>query len=68
MYYIRILTNYNEIKLILNEKDFYDDDFQNLLHQNYVREVYLRWIDEKEYKRNSEYNKIRKLERKKNNE
>ena len=67
MYYIRILTKYNEIKLILEDKMFYDEDLQNLLMQPYVSEVYLRWIDEKEYKRNPEYNKVRKLERKNKN-
>lgn len=69
MYYMRILTKYNEIKLIFEDGTFYDEELQNLLQQEYIREVYLRWIDEKEYKRNSEYNKVRKLERKnKNNE
>lgn len=67
MYYMVIKTKYNEIKLILEDGTFYDDDLQNLLQQEYIREVYLRWIDEKEYKRNSEYNKVRKLERKKKN-
>lgn len=65
MYYMRILTKYNEIKLILEDGTFYDEDLQNLLQQEYIREVYLRWIDEKEYERNSEYNKVRRLERKK---
>lgn len=69
MYYIRILTRYNEIKLILEDEMFYDENLQNLLQQEYVKEVYLRWISENEYKNNSEYNKVRKLERKnKNNE
>lgn len=69
MYYMVIKTKYNEIKLILEDGTFYDEELQNLLQQEYIREVYLRWIDEKEYKRNSEYNKVRKLERKnKNNE
>lgn len=67
MYYMRILTKYNEIKLILEDGTFYDDDLQNLLQQEYIREVYLRWIDEKEYERNQEYNKVRKLERKDKN-
>ena len=65
MYYMAIKTKYNEIKLILEDETFYDEDLQNLLQQEYIREVYLRWIDEKEYERNSEYNKVRKLERKK---
>ena len=65
MYYMVIKTKYNEIKLILEDGTFYDEDLQNLLQQEYIREVYLRWIDEKEYERNSEYNKVRKLERKK---
>lgn len=64
MYYMVIKTKYNEIKLILEDETFYDEDLQNLLQQEYVKEVYLRWIDEKEYKRNSEYNKVKKLERK----
>ena len=65
MYYMKITTRFNEIKLILEDNDFYDENLQHLLHQEYVSEVYLRWIDEKEYQRNSEYNKVRKLERKK---
>ena len=65
MYYMVIKTKYNEIKLILEDETFYDENLQNLLQQEYIREVYLRWIDEKEYERNSEYNKVRKLERKK---
>ena len=64
MYYMVIKTKYNEIKLILEDETFYDENLQNLLQQPYVSEVYLRWIDEKEYQRNSEYNKVRKLERK----
>lgn len=67
MYYIRILTRYNEIKLILEDEMFYDENLQNLLQQEYVKEVYLRWISENEYKNNSEYNKVKKLERKKKN-
>ena len=65
MYYIKIKTRFNEIKLILEDNDFYDEDLQHLLHQPYVQEVYLRWIDEKEYQENSKYNKIRRLERRK---
>ena len=65
MYYMRILTKYNEIKLILEDGTFYDEELQNLLQQEYIREVYLRWIDEKEYERNSEYNTVKRLERKK---
>lgn len=65
MYYMRILTKYNEIKLILEDGTFYDEELQNLLQQEYIREVYLRWITEKEYERNSEYNKVRRLERNK---
>ena len=64
MYYMIIKTKYNEIKLILEDETFYDENLQNLLQQPYVSEVYLRWIDKKEYQRNSEYNKVRKLERK----
>lgn len=66
MYYMIIKTKYNEIKLILEDGTFYDDDLQNLLQQEYIREVYLRWIDKKEYERNPEYNKVKKLERKQN--
>lgn len=65
MYYMIIKTKYNEIKLILEDGTFYDEELQNLLQQEYIREVYLRWIDEKEYQRNPEYNKVKKLERKK---
>lgn len=64
MYYIRIRTRFNEIKLILDDDQFYDENLQNLLHQEYVNEVYLRWISEKEYLTNSNYNKVRRLERK----
>lgn len=67
MYYMQILTKYNEIKLILEDATFYDEDLQNLLQQEYIREVYLRWITEKECKRNPEYNKVRRLERKDKN-
>ena len=66
MYYMIIKTKYNEIKLILEDGTFYDEELQNLLQQEYIREVYLRWIDEKEYQRNPEYNKVKKLERKQN--
>jgi len=65
MYYIVIKTKYNEIKLILDDDQFYDERLQQLLHQEYVQEVYLRWIDKNEYQRNPQYNKVRKLERKK---
>lgn len=63
MYYLKIKTRFNEIKLILEDDQFYDENLQNLLQQEYVKEVYLRWITEKEYQRNSEYNKVRKLEK-----
>ena len=66
MYYIIIKTKYNEIKLILDDDQFYDERLQNLIQQEYVQQVYLRWIDANEYHKNPEYNKIRKLERKKN--
>ena len=65
MYYIKIKTRFNEIKLIID--DFYDGRIQQLIRQPYVQGVYLRWIDELEYKRNPEYNKIKRLERKNNN-
>lgn len=68
MYFIKIVTKFNEIKLILENNDFYNENLQNFLQQEYVQQVYLRWISEKEYKNNSEYSKIRKLERKKENE
>ena len=68
MYFIKIVTKFNEIKLILEDNDFYNENLQNFLQQEYVQQVYLRWISEKEYKNNSEYSKIRKLERKKENE
>lgn len=67
MYYMRILTRYNEIKLILEDGTFYDENLQNLLQQEYVSEVYLRWITEKECERNPEYNKVKRLERKDKN-
>ena len=59
MYYIKIKTRFNEIKLIID--DFYDERIQSLIQQPYVQGVYLRWIDELEYKRNPEYNKIKRL-------
>lgn len=59
MYYIKIKTKFNEIKLIID--DFYDERIQSLIQQPYVEGVYLRWIDELEYKSNPEYNKIKRL-------
>lgn len=67
MYYMRILTKYNEIKLMLEDNDFYDENLQQLLQQEYVNEIYLRWVSEKEYNKNPKYNKIRRLERKDKN-
>ena len=66
MYYIKILTKYNEIELVLEQDMFYDDNFQQLLQQPYVSGVYLRWIDENEYEHNVQYSKIKKMERKRN--
>lgn len=65
MYYIKIETKYNEIKLVTD--DFYDENIQQLIRQPYVQGVYLRWIDELEYQSNPEYNKIKRLERKNKN-
>lgn len=65
MYYIKIKTKFNEIKLIID--DFYDERIQQLIRQPYVQGVYLRWIDELEYQSNPEYNKIKRLERKNKN-
>ena len=59
MYYMRILTKYNEIKLILDDDQFYDERLQQLLQQEYVQGVYLRWVSEKEYNKN--YSHIMKL-------
>lgn len=67
MYYIKIKTRFNLIELILEDNNFYDENFQYLLQQPYVSEVFLRWIDEKEYQVNPQYNKLKKLERKKKN-
>lgn len=67
MYYMRILTKYNEIKLMLEDNDFYNENLQQLLQQEYINEVYLRWVSEKEYNKNPQYNKVKKLERKKSN-
>ena len=64
MYYIRITTKYNEIKLMLEDNDFYNENLQELLRQPYISGVYLRWISEKEYQEDSKYKKIRKLEKK----
>ena len=61
MYYIKIKTRFNEIKLIID--DFYDERIQSLIQQSYVEGVYLRYINELEYKRNPEYNKVKRLER-----
>lgn len=60
MYYIKIKTRYNEIKLILDDDQFYDERLQQLLQQEYVDQVYLRWINEKEYQKN--YTKVRRLQ------
>ena len=65
MYYIKVRTKYNEIKLILEDEDFYNENFQQLIQQEYVQQVYLRWIDEKEYLSNEEYRNIFRLEKKK---
>lgn len=65
MYYIKIKTKFNEIKLIID--DFYDERIQSLIQQSYVEGVYLRYINELEYQSNPEYNKIKRLERKNNN-
>lgn len=59
MYYLKIKTKFNEIKLIID--DFYDERIQSLIQQSYVQGVYLRWIDELEYKSNPEYNKVKRL-------
>lgn len=59
MYYIKIKTKFNEIKLIID--DFYDERIQSLIQQSYVQGVYLRWIDELEYKTNPEYSKVKRL-------
>ena len=64
MYYIRITTRFNEIKLILDDGEFYDENLQQLLQQPYITGVYLRWISEEEYRTNSNYNKVRRLEKK----
>ena len=61
MYYIKIKTKYNLIELIID--DFYDERIQSLIQQSYVEGVYLRYINELEYKRNPEYNKVKRLER-----
>ena len=65
MYYIKIKTKFNEIKLIID--DFYDERIQSLIQQPYVEGVYLRWINELEYQSNPEYKKIKRLERNNNN-
>ncbi len=63
MYYIKIKTKFNEIKLIID--DFYDEGVQNLIKQPYVQGVYLRWISEKEYEENHEYQKAKRLRKEK---
>lgn len=64
MYYMKIRTRYNEIKLILEDDDFYNENLQQLLQQEYVDQVYLRWVSEKEYNKNPQYTKVKRLARK----
>ena len=59
MYYLKIKTKFNEIKLIID--DFYDERIQSLIQQPYVQDVYLAWISEKEYEENHEYQKVKRL-------
>ena len=61
MYYLKIETKYNEIKL--ENDDFYDENIQQLIRQPYVQGVFLRYIDEKEYETNQEYNKVKRLKK-----
>ncbi len=61
MYYLKIETKYNEIKLVTD--DFYDENIQQLIRQPYVQGVFLRYIDEKEYETNQEYNKVKRLKK-----
>lgn len=61
MYYLKIKTKYNLIELIID--DFYDERIQSLIQQSYVEGVYLRWIDELEYKSNPEYSKVKRLKK-----
>ena len=59
MYYLKIKTKYNLIKVVTD--DFYDENIQQLIRQPYVQGVFLRYIDEKEYETNQEYNKVKRL-------
>jgi len=61
MYYIKIKTKYNLIELIID--NFYDERIQSLIQQSYVEGVYLRYINELEYKRNPEYSKVKRLKK-----
>lgn len=61
MYYLKIKTKFNLIELVVD--DFYDERIQQLIQQEYVQGVYLRWIDELEYERNHEYHKAKRLKR-----
>ena len=63
MYYLKIKTKFNLIKLIVD--DFYDERVQQLIQQEYVQGVYLRWINEKEFETNYEYQKVKRLRKKK---
>lgn len=59
MYYLKIKTKFNLIELAVD--DFYDEGVQQLIQQPYVQGVYLRWISEKEYEENHEYQKAKRL-------
>ena len=63
MYYLKIKTKFNLIKIIVD--DFYDERVQQLIQQEYVQGVYLRWINEKEFETNYEYQKVKRLIKKK---
>lgn len=63
MWYLKIITKFNEIKLIVD--NIADEKIQELMNQPYVQSTYIRWIDTNEYQTNPEYCKVKRIKRKK---
>ena len=59
MYYLKIATKFNLIELIVD--DFYDERVQQLIQQEYVKGVYLRWVTENELENDYKYKKVKRL-------
>ena len=63
MWYLKVITKFNEIKLIVD--NIADEKIQELMNQSYVQSTYTRWIDAKEFETNYEYQKVKRLRKKK---